>query len=698
MNFSFFTRNNTSTNFDIKVGQKWSDYINKQNSPMINSILTAIDNGNGIVDEAELDILNKFIKTLDKNEDKKINKKEFDNTVHTNNANVITGASLAWVLKDDINAKARFGMPTTGKNFIKHINLINTKNVEAVLNNYNDNGETLLDGILGEVGLPVKTRYMALTRIINVLCANYQKQGVKTDDISAAFKAELKKQADKVCRMDATRLNNLVTKLQNRKKDTISRNKQNLELHNRVKKYVVVKDGELRIFPTTEDIKSYANSYNKYLLWEVYNDTKYSKKTRLNIIKKSIKWIAIDAKANKVDSEKEQNEINKLLEAKDIDIEKISKLSYKIINKISRNKEFPETGTQASEILNNNYDENYFLTLRYEKKNKGHNFYEDLISNEGISKSNRVKYLNKLVSGLQKFNNVNSVNNYDLYYGFKVAINEFLNAKNKKEESIAQEKLLDIIECTNNRFPDEASEVAEKVNGKIDKDFSQGNTGDCWLLAAIKSISLKEKGQKVLTNSIKVDKNGNVTVTLKGGHKSYKFTQKEIAARTDLSQGDMDVRAIEMAVDQYIKDMGYGDLTNYKFSINGNHETFAYKLLLGTFDTYALEEKRKQENMMNINQFYSGEVNKIKFDNKKIDSFNDKNKIFCVSTHTMKKDVKLSSDSDSSAILTCNHAYSVVKSDKKFVYLINPWDSSKTFKITREQFIKFFDNCHETML
>ena len=697
MNFSFFTKNNSSTNFNIKVGQKWNSYINKQNNPMINSILTAIDNGNGIVDEAELDILNKFIKTLDKNEDKKISKKEFDNIVHTKNINIITGGSLAWVLKDDINAKTRFGMPTTGKNFIKHINLINTKNVEAVLNNYNDNGETLIDGIVGEVGLSVKTRYMALTRIINILCANYQKQGVKTDDISAAFKAELKKQADKVCRMDATRLNNLVTKLQNRKKDTISRNKQNLELHNRIKKYVVVKDGELRIFPTTEDIKSYANSYNKYLLWEVYNDTKYSKKTRLNIIKKSIKWIAIDAKANKVDSEKEQNEINKLLEAKDIDIEKISKLSYKIINKISRNKEFPETGTQASEILNNNYDENYFLTLKYEKKNKGHNFYEDLISNEGISKSNRVKYLNKLVSGLQRFNNVNSVNNYDLYYSFKVAINEFLNAKNNKEESIAQEKLLDIIECTNNRFPDEASEVTEKVNGKIDKDFSQGDAGDCWLLAAIKSISMKEKGQKVLNDSIKIDKNGDVTVTLKGGHKSYKFTQKEIAARTDLSLGDMDVRAIEMAVDQYIKDMGYGDLTNYRFSIDGNHETFAYKLLLGTFSAYDSEEKRKQENIMNTNQFYRGQVNKIKFDNKKIDSFNDKNKIFCVSTNSMKKDVKLSSD-NSSAILTSNHAYSVVKSDKKFVYLINPWDSSNIFKITREQFIEFFDNCDETIL
>ena len=628
MNFSFFTKNNSSTNFNIKVGQKWNSYINKQNNPMINSILTAIDNGNGIVDEAELDILNRFIKTLDKNEDKKISKKEFDNIVHTKNINIITGGSLAWVLKDDINAKTRFGMPTTGKNFIKHINLINTKNVEAVLNNYNDNGETLLDGIVGEVGLSVKTRCMALTRIINLLCASYKKQVIKTDDISAAFKAELKKQADKVCRMDATRLNNLITKLQNRKKDTISRNKQNLELHNRVKKYVVVKDGELTIFPTTEDIKSYANSYNKYLLWEVYNDTKYSKKTRLNIIKKSIKWIAIDAKANKVDSEKEQNEINKLLEAKDIDIEKVSKLSYKIINKISRNKEFPETGTQASEILNNNYDENYFLTLRYEKKNKGHNFYEDLISNQGISKSNRVKYLNKLVSGLQKFNNVNSVNNYDLYYGFKVAINEFLNAKNNKEESIAQEKLLDIIECTNNRFPNEASEVTEKVNGKIDKDFSQGDAGDCWLLAAIKSISMKEKGQKVLNDSIKIDKNGDVTVTLKGGHKSYKFTQKEIAARTDLSLGDMDVRAIEMAVDQYIKDMGYGDLTNYRFSIDGNHETFAYKLLLGTFSAYDSEEKRKQENIMNTNQFYRGQVNKIKFDNKKIDSFNDKNKIF----------------------------------------------------------------------
>ena len=696
MNFSFFTKNNSSTNFNIKVGQKWNSYINKQNNPMINSILTAIDNGNGIVDEAELDVLNKFIKALDKNEDKKISKKEFDNIVHTKNINIITGGSLAWVLKDDINAKARFGMPTTGKNFIKHINLINTKNVEAVLNNYNDNGETLLDGIVGEVGLSVKTRCMALTRIINLLCASYKKQGIKTDDISAAFKSELKTQAEKIGKMDATKLNDLITELKKRKIN----NKEIEKIHKDLSKCInVYNDKKLLILPSSNGIKSYLDSNHRFLLCDFFKDTKYNKQDRMSIIKSIINIVFSEAKLFHVDCEKEQNEINKLLKAENIDITKISQLNYQIVEKILRNREHPETGMFASKILNNSDKKNMSLIYDYENyRYEGHNFYEDLISNQGISKSNRVKYLNKLVSGLQRFNNVNSVNNYDLYYGFKVAINEFLNAKNSDEEFIAQEKVLDIIEFTNNRFPNEASEVTEKVNGKIDKDFSQGDAGDCWLLAAIKSISMKEKGQKVLNDSIKIDKNGDVTVTLKGGHKSYKFTQKEIAARTDLSQGDMDVRAIEMAVDQYIKDMGCGDLTNYRFSINGNHGTFAYKLLLGTFDTYASEEKRKQENMMNINQFYSGEVNKIKFDNKKIDSFNDKNKIFSVSTHTMKEDVKLSSDDDSSAILTCNHAYSVVKSDKKFVYLINPWDSSKTFKITREQFIEFFDNCHEAIL
>lgn len=696
MNFSFFTQNNTSTHHNIKIGQKWSSYINKQNNPILNSILTTIDNGNGIVDEAELDVLDSFVKTIDRNKDKQISKKEYDSIIETKDTNIVTAASIAWVLEDDINAKTRFGMPTTGKNFIKHINLINTKNVEAVLNNYNDNGETLLDGIVGEVGLPVKTRCSALLRILNAYCISYKKQGVKTDDIAAEFKAELKNQANNFGKMDATKLNDLIKKLQQRKIN----NKEIEKIHNDLSKYINRdNDRKVMLLPASYDINTYKDLHNRDLLCDVFKDTKYDIKERINIVKSIISIVFMEVRFFQVDCEKEQNEINKLLKAENIDIKKISKLNFQIVKKILRNRDYSETGIYASKILNNSDEENMALVYYYENyRHEGHNFYKDLISNQGISKSKRVKYLTKLVSGAQKFNNISSINNYDLYFNFKSAISEFANAKNSGEELVAQEKVLDIIKCIKNRYPVRLSKVVGKVNGKIDKDFKQGPTGDCWLLAAIKSISMKEKGQKALNDSIKIDKNGDVTVTLKGGHKSYKFTQKEIAARTDLSRGDMDVRAIEMAVDQYIKDMGCGDLTNYRFSINGNHTTFAYKLLLGTFNAYDSEEKCKQESMMNINQFYSREVKKIKFDNKKIDSFNDKNKIFCVSTHTMKKDVKLSFDSDSSAILTRNHAYSVVKSDKKFVYLINPSDSSKTFKITREQFIWFFDNCHETIL
>jgi uncharacterized protein YvpB len=37
-----------------------------------------------------------------------------------------------------------------------------------------------------------------------------------------------------------------------------------------------------------------------------------------------------------------------------------------------------------------------------------------------------------------------------------------------------------------------------------------------------------------------------------------------------------------------------------------------------------------------------------------------------------------------------NHAYSVVRSDEEYVYVINPWDSGKEIRLTHEEFKKAY--------
>ena len=120
-----------------------------------------------------------------------------------------------------------------------------------------------------------------------------------------------------------------------------------------------------------------------------------------------------------------------------------------------------------------------------------------------------------------------------------------------------------------------------KPNGKIDEDFKQGNTGDCWLLASIKAISSRPKGLRILNDSIKVNNDGSVTVTLKGVNKTYTISKEELESNIQLSRGDGDIRALEIAVNKYFEEKrGLGD----QLDINGNRMFVAYYILTGQGD------------------------------------------------------------------------------------------------------------------
>ena len=225
------------------------------------------------------------------------------------------------------------------------------------------------------------------------------------------------------------------------------------------------------------------------------------------------------------------------------------------------------------------------------------------------------------------------------------------------------------------------------INGKVDHDFKQGNFGTCWLTSAIKSLTLNPEGQKILDEVVKKDtKTGNIIVTLKGaplGQQVYIYTQKQIVEASELSVGDGDVRAIEMAFrDLFMKnDATYGNKAQN--SIEGNGLKLAFNTITGNEATTYASYDFKQKCLPNAQD--------------KLDKLIGKKNLVALCSFI--NDFKTKDDTKTSEIkkveinkIHTQHAYSLKSVDKKYVYVINPWDTSETIKIARKDFERYCFN------
>ena len=334
---------------------------------------------------------------------------------------------------------------------------------------------------------------------------------------------------------------------------------------------------------------------------------------------------------------------------------------------------FPTTGKHIEKHIEEVTADNVWTVLAvYQDKTDGkESLFSGIMGETGLKYDKRAEYCKQIMNKLAERYQERGIYIDDILKEFDNELNyqkETWTPANAKRLDAIVNKLMDRynhIDQTENYLP----------NGKIDHDFKQGNTGDCWLIASIKALANSPKGLKMLNDSVKVNKDGSVTVTLKGVNKTYTFTKEEINGNTQLSTGDLDVRAIEMAFDKYFTEERE---VNGKVDLNGNSMITAYNILTGK-DGYV--------NFSFINLFKDREITQ-----EEIDKFNDKNHIVCVSSHNGKKDINIKAANGSDALLTGNHAYAVSRADKNYVYLINPWDTSTEIKVDIQTFKEFFNN------
>lgn len=213
------------------------------------------------------------------------------------------------------------------------------------------------------------------------------------------------------------------------------------------------------------------------------------------------------------------------------------------------------------------------------------------------------------------------------------------------------------------------------ANGKIDDSFNQGHVGDCWLLSAIKSLSINPKGLEMLNDLISLDNQGNVTVQLKGVKRVYTISKEELEGANEFAQGDLDIRAIELAVNKYLHEMEdhKNKLDKIKDAINSGaticfdvsegmpHLSTAYYILFGI--EYCLDEKPSNETIENL---------KIGSYSTLVSSYNK----YCMEGYDK------------------HHVYAVTGADSNYIYLSNPHHPDTNLTMTHDNFIKFFNQSY----
>lgn len=252
------------------------------------------------------------------------------------------------------------------------------------------------------------------------------------------------------------------------------------------------------------------------------------------------------------------------------------------------------------------------------------------------------------------------------------------------------------INLLQNSRPQEYSTSASnnpKVNGILDEDIIQGETGDCWLISGLYSLNATEKGKQIIKNSIKANDDGSVTVDFKGVGQSYTIPYSDIKKydtdnnTTDAySNGDNDVLVLELAAEQLWKDVNSGkvnldcksDNIGYTGQGNGIRDGgFANQI------TYYLTGVEADE-------YYNYNVSNLSektISNVLQNAFDKGNTVIDVSIYRNVHSANLINGSKFSIdVGNQGHSLGITNITKDTVTIVNPWDTRTSYTMSWSQF------------
>lgn len=195
------------------------------------------------------------------------------------------------------------------------------------------------------------------------------------------------------------------------------------------------------------------------------------------------------------------------------------------------------------------------------------------------------------------------------------------------------------------------------IDGKVG-NTSQGQIGDCWLLSTLNSMRETDWGRKAISDALRPDGHGGAIVTFKldnGKTKELHISISDIRnarARGLCSVGDDDVATLELAFQRH-----FGSIDG------GGKEQQVVKLLCG--------ESCKHHVYSGNNQDMDRLIEEVEKNPNK----------YCVTVGVL---------SDSTHLYG-NHAYQLRKvttdkRGKKWLHLVNPWNSSRTIKVSADEY------------
>lgn len=207
------------------------------------------------------------------------------------------------------------------------------------------------------------------------------------------------------------------------------------------------------------------------------------------------------------------------------------------------------------------------------------------------------------------------------------------------------------------------------VNGKIDEGVFQGNTGDCWLLSGILSLSYTEEGSKLIKDAISKNPDGSYNVYFQGADKTYTISQDELDSankssflsgagitKSEYSTGDDDMLLIELAMEKLIEEnevpIETGD------GLTGGSAYYLYQLFTNDVVGYANgDDSDEIKSLLNYYEMYQ------------------------------ESSAATIGVLDGFSGLEDDHAYAIKSYENGIMTIVNPWDSTEDIKIKEKDLL-----------